>query len=114
MEKLKSELPALSQAPQPSPEAPYDGYWSISFTSRNCTNKGGKFGIVIEKGKVTSKVASGGTGTVAQSGEIRWTQGAAYDSHPINFEGRFTGDQASGTFSRADRKCGGQFTASRT
>lgn len=98
------------------PDHLFDGAWTIVSTSTTCRNKAGRFIVTVAKGTLSGGVSGdrSRSGRVSPSGTATWTSPAAADGKPLIWSGKFQGNQGTGTYARADRKCNGTFKATRS
>jgi hypothetical protein len=111
-----TKLAALPKIEQPKGQHPFDGFWSVNFVvaGGRCRTPGTYTHRPVVRNGVVEGQAKGGriSGRVSSSGAITFITPAA-DGTPIQFVGTLRGDRGSGTFSRPDGGCSGQFKATR-
>lgn len=111
-----TKLAALPKIEKPASAGPLDGSWTVVWTrgSQCRQSGGGTYRMVIANGVIAGQLPMGTvSGRISASGSGRWTVPAVTDGALVRYEGTFRGNASSGTFSRADGKCSGTFTARR-
>jgi hypothetical protein len=108
---LAGVVAALVAGPVSAQVGGFNGVWTVHHSSGNCFHKTGTFKLRIANGKVSGRTGGRGiAGTVSSGGSIRWTTRAAYDGGPVHWTGRIGASAGSGSYWRADAKCGGTFS----
>jgi hypothetical protein len=92
---------------------PFDGRWTINYTSQTCRFKSITNVLTAVNGAIVSGDPTPAKGSISVGGAARWTETAQTDGAPVDATGTFRSNRGSGTYHRRDGRCGGRFAATR-